>query len=51
MFKLAKKLTKKDLFYFLISILFIVLQVWLDLKIPVYIMSVMNDMQEKVIIH
>ena len=40
MFRLAKKLTKKDLFYFLISILFIVLQVWLDLKIPDYMSNI-----------
>jgi len=40
MFKLAKKLTKRDIIYFLVSIIFIVSQVWLDLKIPDYMSEI-----------
>lgn len=40
MFRLAKKLTKKDMIYFLISIVFIVLNVWLELKIPDYMSQI-----------
>ena len=40
MFKLAKKLTKRDIMYFLFSFIFIVFQVWLDLKIPDYMSEI-----------
>ncbi|MBQ6687165.1 MAG: ABC transporter ATP-binding protein [Bacilli bacterium] len=40
MFKLAKKLTKKDVLFFLFSIVFIVLNVWLELKIPDYMSEI-----------
>jgi len=40
MFRLAKKLTKKDTIYFILSIIFIVSQVWLDLKIPDYMSEI-----------
>ena len=45
MFKLAKKLTKKDIIYFLLSIIFIVSQVWLDLKIPDYMSEITKLVQ------
>ena len=36
MFKLFKNLTKKDVITILISVVLIVFQVWLDLKLPDY---------------
>ncbi len=40
MFRLFKKLGKKDVFYALICVLLIVFQVWLDLKLPDYMSTI-----------
>lgn len=40
MYKLLKKLRKKDLIAIIICIVFIVIQVWLDLKIPDYMAEI-----------
>ncbi len=40
MIKLAQKLTKKDIIFFLLSVVFIISQVWLDLKIPDYMSEI-----------
>lgn len=40
MLKLLKNLTKKELFYALICIILIVMQVWLDLKMPDYMSEI-----------
>lgn len=40
MFKLFKNFLKKDIFYIILCILFIVVQVWLDLKLPDYMSEI-----------
>ena len=45
MIKLIKKLTKKQVFLVLISILFITFQVYLDLKIPDYMNEITKYVQ------
>lgn len=40
MFKILKNLTKRDLLFVLCSFAFIVLQVWLDLKLPEYMSEI-----------
>ena len=45
MFKLIKKLGKKELLYVLISALLIVFQVWLDLKLPAYMNNITTLLQ------
>lgn len=40
MFKILKNLTKRDLLFVLCSFVFIVLQVWLDLKLPEYMSEI-----------
>lgn len=40
MFKLFKNFSKKDIFYIIFCILFIVVQVWLDLKLPDYMSEI-----------
>lgn len=40
MFKLLKKLSKKQLLFIFICIIFITMQVWLDLKLPDYMTSI-----------
>lgn len=45
MFKLIKKLGKKELLYVLISALLIVFQVWLDLKLPDYMNNITTLLQ------
>ena len=40
MFKLMKNLTKKDFLVMIISTILIVLQVWLDLKLPDYMSNI-----------
>lgn len=40
MFKILKYLTKRDLLFVLCSFVFIVLQVWLDLKLPEYMSEI-----------
>lgn len=40
MFKLFKNFSKKDIFYIILCILFIVVQVWLDLKLPDYMSEI-----------
>ena len=40
MFKLFKKLTRKDLFLVCLSLVFIVTQVWLDLELPGYMSQI-----------
>ena len=40
MFKLFKDFSKKDIFYIILCILFIVVQVWLDLKLPDYMSEI-----------
>lgn len=40
MFKLLKKLKKKEWFIFFIAVIFIIAQVWLDLKIPDYMSEI-----------
>ena len=47
MFKLIKKITKKQLLLVLISIVFITFQVWLDLKIPDYMNEITKLVQTK----
>ena len=42
MFKLFKNFSKKDIFYIILCILFIVVQVWLDLKLPDYTSKIVN---------
>ena len=43
--KIFKNLTKKDLIYIVICILFIVLQVYLDLKLPDYMTDITKLIQ------
>ena len=45
MFKLFKKLGKKELFYAFLCFLLIVFQVWLDLKLPDYMSTVTRLVQ------
>ncbi len=45
MFRLFKKLGKKDFFYALICVLLIVFQVWLDLKLPDYMSTITTLVQ------
>lgn len=45
MFKLIKKLGKKELLYVLISALLVVFQVWLDLKLPDYMNNITTLLQ------
>ncbi len=45
MFKMFKNLKKKEIIYFLISVVFIVLQVFLDLKIPDYMQEITRLVQ------
>ena len=40
MFKLFKKLDRKDVFFVLISVALIAFQVWLDLKLPDYMSNI-----------
>ena len=40
MIKLLKKLTKKDWLFVFISVLLIVFQVWLELKMPDYMSNI-----------
>ena len=47
MFKLIKKLGKKELLYVLISALLIVFQVWLDLKLPDYMNNITTLLQKE----
>lgn len=45
MFKLFKKLTKKELILVLVSLVFIIGQVWLDLKLPDYMSNITKLVQ------
>lgn len=45
MFRIFKNLTKKDLLYILISVVFIAAQVWLDLKMPDYMTEITQLVQ------
>lgn len=45
MFKLFKKLSKKDILCILVSFIFVVVQVWLELKIPDYMSEVTRLVQ------
>ena len=45
MFKLLKKLKKRDMIYILICIIFVVTQVWLDLKLPDYMSNITRLVQ------
>ncbi len=45
MFKLLKKINGKELVYILISLIFIVGQVWLDLKLPDYMSNITTIVQ------
>lgn len=45
MFKLFKNLNKKDIFCIFLCVLFIVFQVWLDLKIPDYMSAITRLVQ------
>ena len=47
MFKLLRKLNKKQLLFILICVLFITIQVWLDLKLPDYMTSITTLVQTK----
>ena len=47
MFKILKKITGKELRYVGISLIFIVIQVYLDLKLPDYMSKVTKLIQEK----
>lgn len=47
MIKLLKKLTKKDWLFVLISVVLIVLQVWLELKMPDYMSNITQLVQTK----
>ena len=46
MFKLLKRLTKKQLMMVLICIIFVVVQVWLDLKLPDYMTEITTYIQK-----
>ena len=45
MFKLLKRFNKKDVFLILVCIVFIVFQVWLDLKLPDYMSEITTLLQ------
>ena len=45
MIKILKNLQKKEIIFIIISILFIVLQVWLDLRIPEYMSNITKLLQ------
>lgn len=45
MLKIFKNLTKKDCMYIIIALVFIVLQVWLDLKLPDYMSKITRLVQ------
>ena len=45
MFKMFKKFSKKDWLMVLLSIILIVVQVWLDLKLPDYMSSITSLIQ------
>ena len=47
MLRLAKKITKRQLLLIFISIAFVTLQVWLDLKIPDYMNEITKLIQTK----
>lgn len=47
MFKLLKRLNKKEIVLIIISTIFIVLQVWLDLKLPDYMSEITSLIQTK----
>ena len=47
MIKLLKKLTKKDWLFVFISVLLIVFQVWLELKMPDYMSNITQLVQTK----
>ena len=47
MFKLSKKITKKQLLLVFISIAFVTFQVWLDLKIPDYMNEITKLVQTR----
>lgn len=47
MFKLLKNLNKRDYFFALISAVFIVIQVWLELKMPDYMSNITQLVQTK----
>ncbi len=47
MIKIFKNLNKKDIGFILLSIIFIVFQVWLDLKIPDYMSEITRLVQSK----
>ncbi|MDD3241830.1 MAG: ABC transporter ATP-binding protein [Bacilli bacterium] len=40
MFKILKKLNKKEMLYILFCLIFVVIQVWLDLKLPDYMSNI-----------
>ena len=45
MFKLFKNFTKKDYLLIFISLIFILVQVWLDLKLPDYMSEITKLVQ------
>ena len=45
MFKLLKKLNRRQLIYIFVCIVFITVQVWLDLKLPDYMTSITKLVQ------
>ena len=47
MFKLFKNFTKKDVIYILLSIVLIILQVWLELKMPDYMSEITRLVQSE----
>ena len=47
MFKLFKNFNKKDLLIIILCIIFVVIQVWLDLKLPDYMSSITRLVQTK----
>lgn len=47
MFKLLRKLNRKQILFILICVLFITIQVWLDLKLPDYMTSITTLVQTK----
>ena len=47
MFKLLKKLKKRDILYILICIIFVAAQVWLELKLPDYMSNITRLVQTK----
>ena len=47
MFKLLKKLTKKEVFYAIVCIILVSVHVWLELKVPDYMSSITQLVQTK----